>query len=252
MRNILIIEDEQPAAKRLWKLIQETDPDAVLTGIIESVSGAIEWLNTHPSPDIIFSDIQLADGISFDIFKIVSPDCPIIFTTAFDQYALEAFKLNSIDYLLKPVKITELKSAYQKYKTLYRKADLPDLKMLFDSLGKKETEYKKRFVVKYGEHLKTISIEDIAYFNTEEKITFITLKEGRRYVTDFNLDQLESMLDPKNFFRINRQFIISILSIAEMFSYTKGRVLIKLQPASKIETIVSTERSSSFKNWLGS
>ena len=166
MRNILIIEDEQPAAKRLWKLIQETDPDTILSGIIESVSEAITWLNTHSSPDIIFSDIQLADGVSFDIFKIVSPNCPIIFTNAFDQYAVEAFKLNSIDYLLKPVKKAELQSAFQKYKTLYRKADLPDLKLLFDSFGKKETEYKKRFVVKYGEHLKTINIEDIAYFNT--------------------------------------------------------------------------------------
>ncbi len=252
MPDFLIIEDEQPAAKRLWKLIQEIEPKATLCAVLESVTETIEWLSVNKTPDLIFSDIQLSDGISFEIFSSVTPDCPIIFITAFDQYAIDAFKLNSIGYLLKPVKKEELQAAVQKYQMLHRKEMLPDLKQLLESYNKQETAYKKRFVVKYGEHLKTINIDDIAYFNTEDKITFLTLKEGRRYVTDFNLDQLESMLDPKNFFRINRQFIISIHSIAEMFSYTKSRVLIKLQPASKIETIVSTERSASFKNWLGS
>jgi DNA-binding LytR/AlgR family response regulator len=252
MLKILIIEDEVPAAKRLWKLVKELEPDAILLSSQESVEGSIEWLKQNPAPDLIISDIQLSDGVSFNIFKNTDAHTPVIFTTAYDQYAIEAFKLNSIDYLLKPVKKNELETAITKFKKM---AAVPhaaalDIDSLLKAYNIQKKEYKKRFVVRYGEHIKTISIEEIAYFYTEDKINFLTTYENRRFPIDFNLDALENLLDPAVFFRINRQFIISIHAITEMFAYTKSRVLIKLKPLCKHETIVSTERSADFKHWL--
>jgi len=252
--NILLLEDEEPAAKRLEKLLKEIEPGVTVPENIVSVASGIKWLQQNPLPDLIISDIQLADGLSFEIFKTVKTLCPVIFTTAYDQYAIEAFKVNSIDYLLKPVKKEELVAAIEKYKKLSqaKQTNLPDISKLLEAMSAGEqSKYKKRFAVRYGEHLKTISIEEAAYFYTEDKINFLTTKEGRRYTIDFNLDSLESMLDPHIFFRINRQYIICINAIAEMFSYSKSRVLIKLNPPAKHETIVSTERSGDFKLWLG-
>jgi len=252
MLKILIIEDEQPAARRLLKMITELVPDSRLLDSIDSVAGAIEWFSSHEAPDLVFSDIQLSDGISFDIFKAIELPCPVIFTTAYDQYALNAFKVNSIDYLLKPVKKEELEAAIRKYQKMQPPAAAGfDIGKLLEAYTGKQTEYKSRFVVKYGEHIKTITTEEIAYFYTEDKINFLTTIEGRRFAIDFNLDHLESVLDPKQFFRINRQFIISIHSITEIFTYSKSRVLVKLKPPTKHETIVSTERSADFKAWLG-
>ena len=250
MLKILIIEDEEPAAKRLFKMIREIDDTAELLGTIETVVAGIEWLSSNKTPDLIFSDIQLSDGTSFEIFKEVEPVCPVIFTTAYDQYAIDAFKVNSIDYILKPLKKDNLQAAISKYNKLKSPAPSFDINKLMEAYSNKPQAYKNRFVVKYGEHIKTINTEEIAYFYTEDKTNFLCTLEGRRYVVDFNLDQLEHVLDPVRFFRINRQFIISISSIAEMFSYTKGRVLIKLKPPTKHETVVSTERSASFKTWL--
>lgn len=251
MLKILIIEDEEPAAKRLQKMIGEAEPGAELPGVIPSVSAAIKWFAEHGEPDLIFSDIQLADGTSFDIFKEVKINCPVIFVTAYDQYAIEAFKLNSVDYLLKPLKKDELLAAINKFRATRPAAPVPlDINKLLQAYAPQNPSYKTRFIVRYGEHIKTIQTEDIAYFNTEDKVNFLTSFEGRRFAIDFNLDHLEAQLDPKVFFRINRQFIVSIRSISEMFAYTKGRVLIKLNPASKHETIVSTERSADFKVWL--
>jgi DNA-binding LytR/AlgR family response regulator len=251
--EILIIEDEEPAFKRIQKMLKEIEPDHTLLDQIVSVSSGVKWFNKNESPDLIISDIQLSDGISFDIFKQVEIKCPIIFTTAYDQYAIEAFKVNSIDYLLKPVKREELDNAVVKYKSRSAAPATPaiDITKLLQSLQPAANDYKKRFVVRYGEHIKTIDIEDVVYFYTEDKATFLCTKDERRFVVDFNLDTLDSILDPKAFFRINRQYIININSIAEMFSYSKSRVLIKLKPASKHETIVSTERSADFKHWLG-
>lgn len=252
--NILLLEDEEPAAKRLQKMLKEIEPSAVLPENIVSISSAVKWLQQNPTPDLIISDIQLADGLSFEIFKTIKTLCPVIFTTAYDQYAIEAFKVNSIDYLLKPVKKEDLAAAIEKYKNLsqQKQTALPDINKLIEAMSAGgQSKYKKRFAVKYGEHLKTVGIDEVAYFYTEDKINFLTTKEGRRYTIDFNLDSLETMLDPHVFFRINRQYIISIHSIAEMFTYSKSRVLIKLNPAAKHETIVSTERSGDFKLWLG-
>lgn len=251
--TILIIEDEEPAYRRLQKMLKELEPGHTLLSQIVSVSSAIKWFNENDEPDLIISDIQLSDGISFEIFKQVNIKCPVIFTTAYDQYAIEAFKVNSIDYLLKPVKKDELEKAVAKFKALTPATAAPaiDINKLLQSLQPAGTDYKKRFVVRYGEHIKTIDIEEVVYFYTEDKATFLCTKDARRFVVDFNLDTLESILDPKVFFRINRQYIISIHSIAEMFAYSKSRVLIKLNPPSKHETIVSTERSADFKHWLG-
>ncbi|HOZ78714.1 MAG TPA: LytTR family DNA-binding domain-containing protein [Ferruginibacter sp.] len=252
--NILLLEDEEPAALRLQKMLKEIEPGAVMPESIVSVSSAIQWLQHNPLPDLIISDIQLADGLSFEIFKEVKTLCPVIFTTAFDQYAIEAFKVNSIDYLLKPVKKEELLAAIEKYRNLspQKQAAVPDINKLIEAMAAGgQPKYKKRFAVKYGEHLRTIGVEEAAYFYTEDKINFLTTKEGRRYTVDYNLDTLETMLDPHVFFRINRQYIISIQAIAEMFTYSKSRVLVKLNPPAKHETIVSTERSGDFKLWLG-
>ena len=250
----LIIEDEEPAFKRLQKMLKELEPGHTLLNQIVSVSSAVKWFKENEAPDLIISDIQLADGVSFEIFKQVDIKCPVIFTTAYDQYAIEAFKVNSIDYLLKPVKKEELEKAVSKFKALTPAAAPPaiDINKLLQSLQPATgNDYKKRFVVRYGEHIKTIDIEDVVYLYTEDKATFLCTKDARRFVVDFNLDTLDSILDPKVFFRINRQYIISIHSIAEMFAYSKSRVLIKLNPAAKHETIVSTERSADFKHWLG-
>lgn len=253
MLKILMLEDEEPAAKRLLKMLKEIEPDIELLDSIVSVSSAVKWLKEHDTPDLIFSDIQLSDGLSFEIFKEVKLLCPVIFITAYDQYALNAFKVNSIDYLLKPIKKSELEAALTKYKEINTAAATPafDINKLLEAYGGKNEKYKDRFIVRYGEHIKSINTPEIAYFNTEDKINFLTTHEGRRYTIDFNLDNLETHLDPKYFFRINRQFIISFSSISEMFSYTKSRVLIKLKPVTKIETVVSTERSADFKTWLG-
>ena len=251
MINILIIEDEEPAANRLKKMVTELEPDANVLDNIVSVNSAIAWFKQNPSPDLIFSDIQLSDGLSFDIFKNVAVQCPVIFITAYDQYAIDAFKVNSIDYLLKPIKKDDLQVAINKFKKLNKSESSLDINKILEVFNQPKAGYKTRFIVRYGEHIKTIKIEDAAYFYTEDKINFLITNEGRRYTIDYNLDALESTLDPKTFFRINRQFIISINAISEMFSYSKSRVLVKLNPPSKHETIVSTERSGDFKLWLG-
>lgn len=252
MINILIIEDEEPAANRLKKMLAELEPEINVLENIVSVSSAITWFKENQMPDLIFSDIQLSDGISFEIFKNVEVQCPVIFITAFDEYAIEAFKVNSIDYLLKPVKKEDLQVALEKYKKLNVKVSPAlDINKVLETFNTPKNGHKTRFIVRYGEHIKTIKIEEVAYFYTEDKINFLNTNEGRRYTIDYNLDNLDHMLDPKTFFRINRQFIISIHAISEMFTYSKSRVLIKLNPPCKHETIVSTERSGDFKLWLG-
>lgn len=248
MKTVLIIEDEQAAGKRLKKMAEESMPDAAVAEPIASIRSAVEWLSANPAPDLIFLDVHLADGQSFEIFKQVKVTSPIIFTTAYDQYALEAFKLNSIDYLLKPLKKEEFERAIEKYNRLQSPSQPENLEKLIAALN--GANYKQRFVVKYGEHIKTVETTEVAYFYTENKGNFMVTKDNRRYAIDYNLDQLEELLDPKKYFRINRQFIIGFHAITEMFSYSKSRVLIKLNPPSKLDTIVSAERSATFKQWL--
>lgn len=253
MIRILLLEDEEPAAKRLKKLLAEIEPEAVIENGIVSVESAIQWFRENPHPDLVLSDIHLADGLSFQIFREADVKCPVIFTTAYDQYALEAFKVNSVDYLLKPLKKEDLASAIKKYKIL-KSASVPvpiDFTRLMSAYQNKKTTYKERFVIRFGEHIKTVETKDIAYFYTESRVNFLCTHDGKRFVIDNNLDALEGTLDPREFFRINRQFIIKIQAIQEMLTYSKSRVLVKLNPPTKLETIVSTERSADFKIWLG-
>ena len=249
--NILIIEDEEPAVQRLKKILLEIEPESKILDVLVSVRSAIEWFKTHAAPDIILLDINLADGSSFEIFSVINVESPIIFITAFDEFAIQAFKLNSVEYLLKPVKKEELVAAINKYKKLHSSnSSMPDLKILIDTIQKKQEPFKKRFLIRYGEHIKAIDTEQVAYFYTEEKINFLKTKDDHTYPVEYNLDKLETMLDPDRFFRINRQFIISIDSIVEMFSFSKSRVKVNLKPAIKMDTVVSTERSPHFKEWL--
>lgn len=250
MIHLLILEDEEPAAKRLQKLLHETTQEVEVLAVLDSISAAKSWLATHPHPQLMLVDIHLADGISFELFKQIEINCPIIFTTAYDEYALQAFKLNSIDYLLKPIKKDELQQALKKF-TKLKAAQPMNIDQLLQAVAQTPADkYRQRFVIRYGEHIKTVETKEAAYFYTEARANFLVTRDARRYVIDFNLDQLEQMLNPAEFYRINRQFIISIQSIEEMSTWTKGRVMIKLKPPTKIETIVSTERSADFKKWL--
>ena len=249
--KVLILEDEEPAALRLQKILAEVEPEAEILDILVSVKSAVEWLKTHPAPDLILLDINLADGSSFEIFSLTKVESPVIFITAYDEFAIKAFKVNSVEYLLKPVKKEELDFAIKKYKKIHASKKEPqDLKALLESIKDESKSYKKRFLIRFGERIKTIDISQVAYFYTEEKINFLKTKDDHSFPVDYNLDKLETLLDPERFFRINRQFIISIDSIVEMFSYSKSRVKVNLKPTINLETIVSTERSPHFKEWL--
>jgi two-component system LytT family response regulator len=247
--KILIIEDEEPASDRLKKMVHAIIPHAEITGTIESVSGAVKWFHKHPCPDLVLMDIQLSDGNSFDIFKEVNVDCPIIFTTAFDQYAINAFKVNSIDYLLKPIKKDELAAAIKKYESNVKQPSA-DYSKLIEMLSSTTEKHQKRILVRFRDIIKTIDLVDIAYFFVENKITYAKTKQNMQYPVDYNLDEIEKLTDPQIFFRINRQCIVNIEAIEKMAAYTKSRVKLILMPKTDADTIVSTERSPGFKEWL--
>lgn len=246
----LIIEDEQATALRLKKILEELEPDVHIPAILDTVDHAVQWFREKDPPDLVFMDIHLADGSSFEIFRQVKVKAPVIFITAYDRYALQAFKVNSIDYLLKPVKKSELKESLEKFRELHAREtpSMPDFGALAQILRREE--YQKRFVVRYGQKIKAIETNDIAYFFTESGNTFFRTHENSTYPSDNSLDKLEALLDPKIFYRINRQFIISIHAIKEMYTYSKSRVKIELDPPCEYDTIASTERSGDFKKWL--
>jgi DNA-binding LytR/AlgR family response regulator len=250
--NVLIIEDEAAIAKRMQKLLLEIDPGIMVSDILCSIEASVAWMKSHTEPDLILMDIHLADGSSFEIFNEVEVTCPVVFATAYDQYAIQAFKVNSIDYLLKPVNKEDLAESLKKYNRLQSQAKPAslDYSILAQMLGVKKTEYLKRMVIRFGDVIKAIEVKDVAYFYTDEKIVFATLNEGKTYPVDFTLDQLEKKMDPERFFRINRKFLISYESIEKMISYSKSRVKITLHPHCELEVISSTERSGDFKEWL--
>lgn len=249
--NCLIVEDEKVAAERLSGLIKEYNPTIDITGIVQSVKNAVQWLNTHQPPDLIFMDIQLADGLSFEIFEQTVVKTPVIFTTAYDEYALKAFKLNSIDYLLKPIDHSELKSAMDKYKENNSPKEIPA--QVFDSILHSLTKkYKNKFVMNVGEHIKVFSTEDIQCFYSLEKYAFLQNNSGRDYAINYSLDQLEDLLDPAQFFRINRKFIVSFLAISDIISYSNSRLKVKLNSNKSDDLIVSREKVQDFKKWLES
>jgi DNA-binding LytR/AlgR family response regulator len=249
--NCLIIEDEKVAAERLVGLIKKYDSSIDITKIVQSVENAVQWLNTHPEPDLIFMDIQLADGLSFEIFEQTIVKTPVIFTTAYDEYALKAFKVNSIDYLLKPIDPDELKNAIDKYKESNSPKEIPVqvLDSIMHSLTKK---YKNKFVMIVGEHIKVFTTEDIQCFYSMEKYTFLQNNSGRDYAINYSLDQLEDLLDPAQFFRINRKFIVSFSAILDIISFSNSRLQVKLNSNKSDDLIVSREKVQDFKKWLES
>ena len=249
--NVIIIEDEKPAARRLSRLLDELGVS--VSTMLHSVEESIEWFQMHKHPDLIFLDIQLSDGLSFEIFDVIKVKSAIIFTTAFDEYALQAFKLNSIDYLLKPIDDEELEKAVEKYKELQPgkeqlAVDFEDIKKLL--VNPLEREYKKRFTAKVGQHLKIINADEVECFYSENKGTYAATKDGRNYLLDTTLENLEEELSPKLFFRVSRKFYVNINHIKDIISYTNSRLQIKLNAFKEQEIIVSRERVKDFKLWL--
>jgi len=250
--KVLIIEDERPAAKRLTKMVKTSRPNCEIIDTLDTVEGAVDWLNNHHKPDLIFMDVQLADGISFEIFGQTEVNAPIIFTTAYDEYALQAFKVNSLDYLLKPIDPEELNKAlgqYDKYALQGGQSmDTNVITHLLNTLTKKE--YKERFLVKIGQQLTYLKVCDIAYFYSEDGLIFACQQNGKRHNLDYTLDQLADLLNPNDFFRINRKIITHLPSIKKIHTYFNSRLKLELAPNTELETIVSRDRVSDFKKWL--
>ena len=251
MTQVIIIEDEKPAARRLQRMLLKLNIETET--MLHSVAEAVDWFNSNEHPDLIFLDIQLSDGISFEIFDHVKTDSAIIFTTAYDEYALKAFKLNSIDYLLKPIDEEELEAAVSKFRNSKKSSseniDVNQLRSLLN-LGGTKKNYKSRFTAQVGQHLKLVDVSEIACFFSENKASYIHCNSGRNYPVDIPLEQLEDELDPEKFYRINRKCILNIDAIKDILSYTNSRLEVKLENFSEFQLIVSRERVKDFKNWL--
>lgn len=256
--TILIIEDEKLAANRLRGLIETIDHTVEIVGMLDSIKSTVIWFETNQQPDLAFFDIQLADGLSFEIFDQVKVNCPVIFTTAFDEYALRAFKVNSIDYLLKPVDSEELKRAMDKYQHLHLSKNEEQVNQstnisspVMDKVLQMLTKsYKNRFLVRAGEHIKTISVDQINFFYSMGKATFLNSSENKEYDIDYTLEELEVLLNPEHFFRINRKYIIALKSIKDIVNHSNSRLKLRLINSTDEEIIVSREKVTAFKSWL--
>lgn len=251
--NVLILEDENLSAQRAKNLLLEHDPTIQIIETIDSIDDATDWFSKNPEPDLMLVDIHLADGLSFDIFKKVQVKSPIIFTTAYDQYAIQAFKTNSIDYLLKPLDKTELSAALYKFQMLSADkkrsvtADIHQMMQMFQASIKK---FKTRFLVKYGDNVQFKNTDEIAYFYADDKTTYLVSNEGRKFIVDHKLEQLEDLLDPQFFFRLNRKFITRIDAISKIKILINSRLQINLKPSFDQEIFISKERTVEFKTWL--
>jgi len=249
--KILIIEDESLAAKDLQKSILEIEPEAKILSTISSVESAKKWFAENSEPDLILSDIQLSDGISFHIFESLQLTCPIIFTTAYDEYAIRAFKLNSIDYLLKPVDVRELTTALKKYKSLNAENIIGDqLKRMMGTWGESSRKYKERFLALHRNTLVPVTVQEIAFFHKEEIIYLHTLTNEKLISEHHALDEIENLLDSKVFYRVNRQYIIHIQAVGKIKTTHKG-LTVQLKPPFNIEIDISREKAVDFKNWIG-
>jgi two-component system, LytTR family, response regulator LytT len=248
--NAVILEDEVLSARRLRNLLLEIDPVIKIENTFESVETAVKWLRTHPHPSVIFMDIQLSDGLSFDIFKQVDILCPVIFTTAYDEYALKAFKVNSIDYLLKPVDKEELKHSLHKLDELYLGGREGVVDKLLQTLDEAKQAYKSRFLIKNGKNLITVFDKDAAYFLTDRKLTFLVTWSGKKHPLNESLEELEAKLDPRSFFRLNRQYIASVKSIESVHTFFNYRLKVFLKPSTDSEVLVSRKHVKAFKMWL--
>lgn len=251
MINIVIIEDEKPAARSLERKLDKLGYSSMIN--LSSVEEAVEWFGSNKEPDLIFLDIQLSDGLSFEIFEQVNINSSIIFTTAYDEYALRAFKLNSIDYLLKPIQEDELKQAIDKFQNnrtaIFGFNQQFDLFKQFMSTSN-AVEYKERFAVKVGAQIKIILRSEIVCFYSENKATYVQTTEGRNYIIDYTLEELEKMVDPVDFFRMSRKFIVSIHSIKDIYAYSNSRLKLNLVNLESEDLIVSREKVTDFKKWI--
>ena len=250
--KILIIEDEALAADKLEHMLKEVDSAINVLAKLGSIKESVKWLFQNTA-DLIFLDIQLSDGISFSIFEQVTINTPVIFTTAFDQYAIKAFQVNSISYLLKPIRKTDLADSLKKYQTL-KSAFSIDFDSLLASIQGREPDYKKRFLIQIGEKIRKIEVPEIAYFYVLDKGVYLRTFQGNNYPVEFTLDKLETILNPDIFFRINRKYMVNLESIANMVAYSRARVKLELKPKAddEYDTIVSIDRSAEFKKWLNS
>ena len=274
MTKIILIEDEYPAAERLAKMVREL-ANVEIVAILESVEASVTFFrenqernNQKDNIDLIFSDIQLSDGLSFEIFEQITPKSPIIFTTSYDEYVMKAFKVKSIDYLLKPIKMQELTQAYEKFldlkksfsensnNTNFQKENQREyhleyhLEALLTHLNPKPKNYKQRFLVKHNEQIIPIACEEIAYFYATNKMVCVVLSEGKQFLLDYKLEELEDLLNPAIFFRLNRQFIACVGAINKIHTYFNGKLKIELSPQTTEEVLVSREKNSAFQNWL--
>jgi two-component system LytT family response regulator len=251
--NLLIVEDENLAARKIRKMAEELDPQINIAGMTDCIESTVDWLRKNDAPDLILMDIELADGQCFEIFNQVKVTSPIIFTTAYDEHAIRAFKHNSIDYLLKPVNAEDLRIAYEKFVSLRQTTPASfDLTSLVNALrNDNQGGFKKRFLIKHGQKLVPIETGAIAYFYTEDKVSFLKTFQDQRYMVDHSLDELEKMLDPKSFFRANRQFIICPASLDGIHHHFNGKLKVVLKPNTGDEVFVSRERAGDFKIWLG-
>lgn len=246
--KVVIIEDEQPASDKLIQLLEQRDPNTIVLAVLRRLDEAISWFKAQPeAADLIFADVQLPDGLSFQLFNQLNLRQPVIFITAYDTYALDAFRVNGIDYLLKPLRFAELDKSLQKMGQWKGQAD--EIRAMGENWGKKA--YKNRFMVKLGEHLRAVNADQILLFYAEGRTVFLYTREGRKFIVDFTLDQLEELLDPALFFRINRSNILQLNGIKEVVIYSTSRLRVVTQPEFSEELIVSREKVGAFKGWFG-
>jgi len=247
----LIIEDEKPAADKLKKAIQKTGLGIEIIAQLDSVQSAIQWLRTQEQPELVFMDIELSDGLCFKIFETVSVPCPIIFTTAYDEYWQEAFELNSIDYLLKPVKQEKLEAALKKYDVL-KQYFASNFQQLMQTKQANTPAYKKRFLVKRGTDYISVKTEDIAYFYATHKLVCMVNKKAEKYILDISLSDIEKQIDPVSFYRINRKYLVNMSAIKRIKSYPKSKLEVEVDPPVNDEIIISQENVAAFKDWMAS
>jgi|SRR5690242_6494394 len=250
--RILIVEDEILLAKELRKLLVSIEPSAEICGTTQSVEETVYWLKQNKQPDLVMMDIELADGQSFDIFKQVHLEAPVIFTTAYDEFAIKAFKVNSIDYLLKPIKESELRSAIEKFKKTKEHPPISIMELMkkIEQLGNKRG-YRSRFLIKLGQKMVSIDISDVAYIYSENKCTFIRTHQNQKFIIDLTLDELEKELAPQQFFRANRQYILSGKSVVSIHSWFNQKLKAEVNPPTEEHIIISRDKANAFKAWMG-
>ena len=251
--KIIIVEDEKHNERLLRDMLSRLRPAWQILGSFEDVEGTVSWLKTNPTPDLIFMDIQLSDDICFSIFDQVRVESMVIFTTAYNEYAIRAFKVNSVDYLLKPIKFADLEKAILKFESIQSLIDQqPDYQQLIGEIAKIKKEYRKRFLITKPDSYQKIDAVDIAYFYTEDKVTYAVTNNNRKHILDLTIESLDDQLDPEIFFRANRSYIVNHEAIAKVEDYFGGKLMVKLVPPFNEQITVSRLKATLFKNWLDS